>query len=71
MVDGQVAAIHAHRSNIQRYRRLLETHLTDIERQYIECRLSEEQAALQHSSAAEQIARIGIVSERLCDQPRG
>lgn len=46
MVDGQTALIHAHRNNIRRYQRLLKTHLTDVERQYIEARLSEEQAVL-------------------------
>ena len=46
MVDGQTALIEAHRNNIRRYQRLLKTCLTNIERQYIEGRLSEEQAAL-------------------------
>jgi hypothetical protein len=35
-----------HRNNIRRYRRLLRTQLTDIERQYIQRRLKEEKAAL-------------------------
>jgi len=39
-VDAKTARLDAHRNNIQRYRRLLETHLTDVERDYIEGRLS-------------------------------
>jgi hypothetical protein len=38
--------IAAHRNNIRRYRRLLRTHLTDLERQFIERRLEEERQAL-------------------------
>jgi len=47
MMDARAARVHAHRSNIRRYRTLLETHLTDVERDYIEGRLSEERAILQ------------------------
>jgi hypothetical protein len=36
----------AHRDNINRYERLLKTYLTEIERDFIELRLSEEHAAL-------------------------
>jgi hypothetical protein len=36
----------ARRNNINRYERLLKTYLTEIERNFIELRLSEEQAAL-------------------------
>lgn len=43
-MDDKISQVH--RNNVQRYYRLLKTHLTDVERQYIECRLSEEQAAL-------------------------
>ncbi|MEJ2434977.1 MAG: hypothetical protein P8Y53_18140 [Pseudolabrys sp.] len=37
----------AHCANIDRYRRLLQTHLTDHERQFVERRIAEEQEALQ------------------------
>jgi hypothetical protein len=47
MMDARAARVHAHRSNIRRYRTLLETHLTDVERDYIEGRLLEERATLQ------------------------
>jgi hypothetical protein len=36
----------AHRANVDRYRRLLQTHLTDSERQFLERRIAEEQLAL-------------------------
>ena len=38
--------LRAHRKNIGRYRRLLRTSLTVLERDYIERRLSEEEIAL-------------------------
>ena len=36
----------AHRSNIERYKRLLQTHLTQHERAFIQRRLDEERRAL-------------------------
>ena len=36
----------SHGANIERYRKMLKTHLTDNERQFIEQRISEEQEAL-------------------------
>ena len=47
MPEVDIALIKAHCNNIHRYHRLLETRLTDVERQYIQIRLSEEQSALQ------------------------
>jgi hypothetical protein len=46
MLDEDLARIRAHRNNIHRYRRLLRTKLSDLERQFIERRLAEEQTAL-------------------------
>ena len=46
MLDEDFARIRAHRNNIHRYRRLLRTRLSELERQFIERRLAEEQAAL-------------------------
>jgi len=46
MLDADFARIRAHRNNIHRYRRLLRTRLSDLERQFIERRLAEEQTAL-------------------------
>ena len=45
--DLSKALRSAHRANIDRYRRLLQTHLTDDERQFVERRIAEEEAALQ------------------------
>lgn len=44
MMDEKLARLRTHRTNIARYRRLLATKLTDLERQFIERRLSEEQS---------------------------
>ena len=46
MIDEDLARLRAHRNNIHRYRRLLKTRLTDLERNYIETRLKEEEAAV-------------------------
>ncbi len=45
MLEENLARLRAHRNNVQRYRRLLETKLSDIERAYITRRLEEEAAA--------------------------
>lgn len=42
----QKSLLIAHQANIDRYRRLLKTHLTDHERDFIERRLAEEGDAL-------------------------
>jgi hypothetical protein len=47
MIDEKVARLRAHCNNISRYRRLLRTNLSDLERQFIERRLSEEEAAME------------------------
>ncbi|MBR0801288.1 hypothetical protein JQ615_38675 [Bradyrhizobium jicamae] len=44
--DEQLARLRVHRNNIRRYRRLLETDLTDLERRFIEKRLEEERKSL-------------------------
>ena len=46
MIDKNLERLRAHRNNAHRYRRLLATHLSDLERAYIERRLNEEQAAV-------------------------
>jgi hypothetical protein len=50
MIDENLARLRIHRNNISRYRRLLQTHLTSLERDFIEQRLSEEEAALNRLS---------------------
>ncbi|MGL3109163.1 hypothetical protein [Bradyrhizobium zhanjiangense] len=51
MLDEDLARIRAHRNNIHRYQRLLRTKLSELERQFIERRLAEEQAAVQSLAA--------------------
>ncbi len=46
MLDENLARLRANRNNIHRYRRQLNTKLSDIERQFIERRLQEEQSAI-------------------------
>jgi hypothetical protein len=46
MIDETVARLRAHNGNIIRYRRLLETELSDLERGFIEMRLNEERSAV-------------------------
>ncbi|MGC1608006.1 MAG: hypothetical protein WA801_00065 [Pseudolabrys sp.] len=47
MIDGQFARMRTHRNNIQRYRHLLQTSLTELERKFVEQRLTEEQSNLE------------------------
>lgn len=47
MTSHNVERLRAHQNNIRRYRRLLATHLTDLERGYIERRLNEEQTSVE------------------------
>ena len=51
MIDENFARLRTHRGNIQRYRHLLETKLTDVEREFIAKRLAEEQSAMEMLSA--------------------
>jgi hypothetical protein len=46
MVDENLALLRSRRNNISRYRRLLNTNLTDLELGFIEKRLAEETLAL-------------------------
>jgi hypothetical protein len=46
MFDENLARIRTHRNNIHRYRGLLQTRLSDLERDFIERRMADEQAAL-------------------------
>ena len=52
MIDEKLAMLRTHRNNIRRYDRLLETRLTEFERQYIEKRLSEERSAMERLAAS-------------------
>ena len=46
MSDLQNTLLYAHQANIDRYRKVLKTHLADHEREFIERRLGEEENAL-------------------------
>jgi hypothetical protein len=47
MRDENFALMRRHRNNIARYRKLIRTELTDLEREFIKRRLAEEQSALE------------------------
>ena len=47
MIDENIARFRTYRNNISRYRRLLKTTLTDLEREFLERRLAEEQLAFE------------------------
>ena len=47
MIEESFVRLRTHRNNVHRYRQLLETLLTEAERQFIERRLSEEQLAIE------------------------
>jgi predicted house-cleaning noncanonical NTP pyrophosphatase (MazG superfamily) len=47
MLDIVSARLRTHMNNIARYRRLLETKLTELEREYIQRRLLEEESNLE------------------------
>ena len=59
MIDEGSTRLRAHRSNIYRYRGLLKTRLTDLERQYLERRLSEELTAMEMLSASNLSVGLG------------
>lgn len=62
MTDEDFALLRSHRNNIHRYRRLLETQLSALERQYLERRLSEEQAAIEMLSRSIFPLKLGAVN---------
>ena len=47
MIDQRLARLRAHHRNIQRYHNLLQTSLTELEREFVERRLTEEQSNLE------------------------
>ena len=52
MIEEKLARLRAHQNNIRRYRRLLKTNLSDLERQFLEQRVSEETSAIESQSGA-------------------
>lgn len=70
MQEYNFARMCAHRANITRYRKILSTELTDLERNYVQRRIDEEQQALinleQQAAAVvehETVFRDGQLSE--------
>jgi hypothetical protein len=61
VTDEELARLRAHGNNISRYRRLLKTNLSDLERRFLERRLSEER------SAVESMAHPGGVPKTLSE----
>jgi hypothetical protein len=51
-IDEKLARLRAHRNNVHRYRRLLSTRLSDLERDFLSKRLTEEQSAIEALSEA-------------------
>jgi len=58
MPDVRMIRISAHRQNIDRYRALLRTQLTALERDFIRRRIAEEEAELRRLSGE----RVGLAS---------
>ncbi|MHC2334677.1 hypothetical protein [Bradyrhizobium sp. USDA 4454] len=50
-IDERFERLRAHRTNVGRYRRLLGTELSDLERDFVNRRLSEEMTAMQALTA--------------------
>jgi hypothetical protein len=50
MLYEKFALLQTHRNNIRRYCRLLNTELTELERQFIKKRLSEERSAMEYAA---------------------
>jgi len=59
MFEENLALLRTHHKNVQRYRQLLETSLTDFEREYIGKRISEEQLAIETLNAPLEAASPG------------
>jgi hypothetical protein len=55
MSDQTALLIWVHRANVERYRRMMATQLSAVERQFIERRIREEQDALREAGALVEI----------------
>ena len=51
MIDANFAQLRAHRNNIRRYRRLLDTPLSELERAFVLKRIGEEETAFHELSS--------------------
>ena len=52
MIDENWEHLRARGNNVRRYRRLLQTELTELERRHIERRLSEERSAIESMTSS-------------------
>ena len=57
--DLKTALCSAHRANIDRYRQILRTHLSDEERQFVERQIAEEEAALRRVAGGNVFDSVG------------
>ena len=63
MTDELLARLRAHDNNIIRYRRLLETNLSELERGFIERRLNEEMSAVESLAHSAPTLRTGTIGQ--------
>ena len=63
MTDEKLARLRAHANNISRYRRLLKTNLSELERGFIERRLSEERSAVESLAHPASTPRTGTAGQ--------
>ena len=63
MTDEKLARLRAHANNISRYRRLLKTNLSELERGFIERRLSEERSAVESLAHPAPTPRTGTAGQ--------
>jgi hypothetical protein len=69
--DARNALIRAHQSNINRYCRILATHLTDYERDYVHRRIVEERLELERLLKASASHTAEIATTRPARMTRG
>ncbi|WP_375787737.1 hypothetical protein ACE10Z_09785 [Bradyrhizobium sp. Pha-3] len=62
MIDENLARLRTHRNNIHRYRKLLGTQLSELERKFLERRLSEEQTAIEKLATTIFPLELGVVN---------
>jgi hypothetical protein len=63
VTDEELARLRAHGNNISRYRRLLKTNLSDLERRFLERRLSEERSAVESLAHPAHTPRTGTAGQ--------
>jgi hypothetical protein len=69
-IDVNKARLAAHRNNLMRYRRILATRLTDIERAYVRRRIDEERALLEQLEQQHRSVAASASSSRRAPAPR-